>query len=157
MKVKISFLVLLVAFFVALSSIVAWGTEPEPDIVKTEDQAILFLCYWELNENMPVMQHVGIAKMLTEAGLFPPEGVEIIRFDKTPDNWGVTLFKANSAQAANSLITLWRVSAPGFFKMVKMSPAVPVKESAANAAKLYQSVKEAEAKMKEKEKTSPGK
>jgi hypothetical protein len=90
-------------FFVALSGIVAWGTGHKPDLVQTEEQKILFLCYWELNENMPVMQHVGIAKMLTEAGLFPPEGVEIIRFDKTPDNLGVTLFKASSAQLQAAL------------------------------------------------------
>ena len=50
------------------------------------------------------------------------------------------------------------ITAPGFFKMIKMSSALLVKESAANAAKLYQSVKEVEAKMQEEEeKTSPSK
>ena len=47
---------------------------------------MLFLSYWELKENMPVMQHVQKAKILKDAGLFSPEGVEIIRFDKTQDN-----------------------------------------------------------------------
>lgn len=109
---------------------------------------MLFLSYWELKENMPAIQHVHKAKILKDAGLFSPEGVEIIRFDKTPDNWGIKLFRAVSAEAAHSLIALWRVTAPGFFKKIKMLPALPVKDAAASAAKLYQSVKEAEITMK---------
>ena len=68
---------------------------------------------------MPAMQHVHKAKILKDAGLFSPEGVEIIRFDKTSDNWGVTLFKAVIAEAAHSLIALWRVTEPGFSKRLK--------------------------------------
>ena len=99
---------------------------------------------------MPAMQHVQIAKKLMDAGLFPPQGVEILRMDKTPGGWGVTVFKADSAKAANDMVGIWRISAPGFFKKVKLSPAMPVKEASASAAELYQSVQEAEARMKEK-------
>jgi hypothetical protein len=35
---------------------------------------------------MPAIQHVHKAKILKDAGLFSPEGVDIIRFDKTQDN-----------------------------------------------------------------------
>jgi hypothetical protein len=154
MKGKISLSVLVVAFVVALYGTVAWGVEQKTEAVQVKNQKMLFLCYWELNENMPAMQHVGIAKMLTEAGLFPTAGVEIIRFDKTPGNWGVTVFKAESAEAAANLISIWRVAAPGFFKKVKMSTAMPVKDAAASAAKLYQSIKETEAKMAEQKKTA---
>ena len=147
MKERISLSLIIVTLVVALYGTLAWGAEHKAEAVQAESQKMLFICYWELNENLPTMQHVMVAKMLTEAGLFPPAGVEIIRFDKA-SGWGVTVFKAESAEAATSLITLWRVAVPGFFKKVKMSPAVPVKEAAANAAKLYQSVKEAEAKMK---------
>ena len=117
MNARFSLSVLVVALVVALYGTVAWGAEQQTEAVQPEDQKMLFLCYWELNENMPSMQHVGIAKMLTESGLFPPPGVEIIRWDKTPGNWGVTVFKADSAEAAANLIGLWRVAAPGFFML----------------------------------------
>jgi hypothetical protein len=86
--------------------------------------------------------------MLLETGLFPPQNTELIRFDMTPDYWGVTLFKAESAEAAFSAIELWRVAGTGIFKKVKVSPAMSVKDASALGAKLYQTVKEAEAKMK---------
>lgn len=154
MKGRISLSVLVVALIVALYGTLAWGAEQKAEAVEVEAQKMLFLCYWEISENMPTMQHIGVAKLLTEAGLFPPPGVEMIRFDKTPGNWGVTVFKADSVEAAASLIGLWRMAAPGFFKKVKMSPAMPVKESAGLGAKLYKSIKEAEAKMAEQKKAA---
>jgi hypothetical protein len=154
MKGRISLSVLVVALVVALYGTLSWGAEQKAEAVEVEAQKMLFLCYWEISENMPTMQHIGVAKMLTEAGLFPPPGVEMIRFDKTPGNWGVTVFKADSVEAAASLIGLWRMAAPGFFKKVKMSPAMPVKESAGLGVKLYKSIKEAEAKMAEQKKAA---
>lgn len=88
MKKRISLSVLFVTLVVALYGTFAWGAEQQKEAAPTEDQKMLFLCYWELSENMPAMQYVGIAKMLTESGLFPPPGVKIIRWDKTPGNWG---------------------------------------------------------------------
>jgi hypothetical protein len=111
-----------------------------------EDQKMLFLCYWELNENMPVTDHLKLGKMLLDSGLFPPPGTELIRFDMTPDYWGITVFKAESAEAAFSAIELWRVGGTGVFKKVKVSPAMSVMEASALGARLYQAVKEAEAK-----------
>jgi hypothetical protein len=110
---------------------------------------MLFLCYWELNENIAVIDHLKVGKILNEAGLFPPPGIEILRFDITPDYWGVTLFNAESAEAAFTIIDLWRTGGAGFFKTVKMSPALTVPDASALGAKIYQSVKEAEAKMQE--------
>ncbi len=40
---------------------------------------MLFLSYWELNENMPVAERMGIARKLTSSGPFPPKGVKILR------------------------------------------------------------------------------
>jgi len=155
MKGRISISLFIIVLVVALYGTFAWGTEQKTEVVQTEDQKMLFLCYWELNRNLPTMTHVKIANMLTEAGLFPPEGVELIRFDKTASGWGVTVFKADSAEAASSLIALWSVAVPGFFQKVKLSPAMPVKDAAANAARLYKSVKQAEAQMKQKEMAAP--
>lgn len=154
MKKRMCVSVIVVAMVVALYGTFAWGAEQKAAAEQAEAQKMLFLCYWELNENMPSIQHMGVAKMLTEAGLFPPPGVEMIRFDKTPGNWGVTVFKAESVEAATSLIGMWRVAAPGFFKKVKMSPAMPVKESVGLGVKLYKSIKEAEAMMEQQKKTA---
>jgi len=150
MNVRFFLSVIIAAALAILIGNISWGVEQKEATVQAEDQKMLFLCYWELNENMPAMQHVQIAKKLTETGLFPPPGVEIIRMDKTPGGWGVTVFKADSAKAANDMISIWRISAPGFFKKVELSPAMPVMEASASAAALYQSIQEAEAKMKEK-------
>lgn len=113
-----------------------------------EDKKMLFLCYWELNENMSVLDHLKIGKMLTESGLFPPDDVELIRFDMTPDYWGVTIFKAESAEAAFKLVEVWRMAGTGIFKKMNVSPALTVMDAKALAGKLYQTVKEAEAQIK---------
>ena len=109
---------------------------------------MLFLCYWELNENVAVIDHLKVGKMLNEAGLFPPPGIEILGFHITPDYWGVTLFKAESAEAAFANMALWRTAGTGFFKSVKISPALTVPDASALGAKIFQSVQEAAAKMK---------
>ena len=113
-----------------------------------EDKKMLFLCYWELNENIAVIDHLKVGKMLTESGLFPPEDVELIRFDMTPDYWGVTIFKADSAEAAFNIVEVWRIAGTGLFKKMNLSPALPVMDAKALAGKLYQTVQEAAAKMK---------
>ena len=142
--------IIVIALVVFLQGGQSFGTNSQN--TEAENNNMLFLCYWELNENIPTMQHVQVAKQLTESGLFPPPGVELIRMDKTASGWGVTTFKAESAEAATNLITLWRLAVPGFFKKVKLSPAMPVPEAAANAAKLFQSMKKAEADMKAQQK-----
>ena len=152
---KISLFVLIVTMVAAHYGTFARAAEQKTEALPAADQKMLFLCYWELNENMDSMHHIMIAMLLTESGLFPPPGVEIIRWDKTPGNWGVTVFKAESVEAAASLVGMWRLAAPGFFKKVKMSPAMPIPDSAAQGARLYKSIKEAEAKMMEKAKTVP--
>lgn len=122
-----------------------------------EDKKMLFPCYWELNENMPVIDHLKLGKTLLESGLFPSPGIELIRFDMTPDYWGITLFKAESVEAAFTCVDLWRVAGTGVFKKIKIAPAMPVKDASALGAKLYHTVKEAEAQMKQKEMAAPSK
>ena len=89
---------------------------------------MLFLIYWELNENVSVAERVGAGQKLMSAGLFPPEGVNIIRWDTTPDGWGITLLEADSEAAVSRALNLWRMAAPGIFKCTKTSTARPVQE-----------------------------
>ncbi len=87
---------------------------------------MLFLSYWELNENMPETQRVEIANKLTASGLFPPKGVKVLRWDETPDGWGILLVEADSALEVTQALAVWRMAGTGFFKMTKTAPAFPL-------------------------------
>ncbi len=89
---------------------------------------MLFITYWELNELMPQMERQQVAQKLMASGLFPPAGVNIIRWDSTPDAWGVLIAEADSAADINRAITMWRTAGNGFFKFTKTSPILPVQE-----------------------------
>ena len=90
---------------------------------------MLFITYWELNEDIPVADTLQAAQKLTSAGLFPVQGVQILRWDITPDRWGVSIIEADSAQAVSDGLTIWRAAVPGMFKSTKTSPAIPIQES----------------------------
>lgn len=89
---------------------------------------MLFLTYWELSENMSIEERVAAAQKLMSAGLFPQEGVNIIRWDITPDGWGVTLFEADNEAAVSRTMNMWRMAATGIFKCTKTSTVRPVQE-----------------------------
>lgn len=93
---------------------------------------MLFLSYWELNENMPDAERMGIARKLTSSGLFPPEGVTVVRWDETPDGWGMLLFEADTPLAATIALGVWRMAGAGFFKTTKTAPAYPVDAESLN-------------------------
>ena len=66
----------------------------------------------------------------------------------TPNYWGITVFNAESAEAAFTCINIWRTAGTGVFKKINVSPALTVMDASALGAKLHQTVKEAETKMK---------
>jgi Protein of unknown function (DUF3303) len=89
---------------------------------------MLYVLYWELNENMPVEERLKIAQKLTSSGLFPPKGVKVIRWDMTPDLWGISIIEADNSWDVFSTVSMWRSASPGFFRMTKLAPAMPVQE-----------------------------
>lgn len=99
---------------------------------------MLFVTYWELNESMPVRERVEIARRLTEDGHFPPDDVEVLRWDATPDDWGILVLEAASAEAVQNALALWRASGAGFFSTTRTAPAVPVREAVGNTAALLE-------------------
>jgi hypothetical protein len=99
---------------------------------------MLFITYWELNENVALQDTLQAANKLTSSGLFPPQNVQILRWDITPDNWGILLVESDSAQAVSDALGMWRAAVPGFFKVTKTSPAVTVQEAIPATAKLLQ-------------------
>lgn len=97
-----------------------------------------FLIYWELNEEMSVETRQGVARKLTEEGHFPPEGVEVVRWDATPDGWGVLVVESESAEALQQALGLWRAAGRGFFQITKTAPAVSVEDAMANTQELLE-------------------
>jgi hypothetical protein len=89
---------------------------------------MLYAMHWEVNENMPEKERLQVAQKLTSSGMFPPKGVNVIRWDVTPDLWGISIMDAESARDVFAAVDMWRASMPGFFKMTKLSPAMPVQE-----------------------------
>jgi len=90
---------------------------------------MLFLTYWELNEQIPYDERMRIAKRMTESGVFPPKDVKIIRWDSTPDGWGITLCEAKNVEDITRAINLWRAAAPAFFKFTRTAPAAPARDA----------------------------
>ena len=90
---------------------------------------MLFLIYWELNEQVSVKQRIAALNKLQTAELFPPQDVEIIRFDITPGQWGSTVMEAKSSGAIMRHLGAWRVACPGLFVTTKVSPAMTVADS----------------------------
>ena len=101
---------------------------------------MLFLNHWELNENMSEQERLQIVAKLNSLGLFPPKGVTIIRFDCTPDAWGILLFEADSAAAAIQMLDVWRLAGAGFFKATKTAPAMPIPEAVALSTSIVEAL-----------------
>jgi hypothetical protein len=110
---------------------------------RKEDVSMLFLSYWELNEAMSVEERLQVAQKLTATGLFPPEGVNIIRWDVTPDGWGVTLMEADHAADIDRAFTMWRAAGVGFFKSTKTAPAQPIQEAMPRIGELLKTLSSA--------------
>lgn len=87
---------------------------------------MLFLSYWELNENMSDIERTAIANKLMTSGLFPPKGVNVLRWDETPDGWGILLMEADSPMDVTQALAVWRMAGAGFFKLTKTAPAFPI-------------------------------
>ena len=97
---------------------------------------MLFITYWELNEGMSLAERLQVGQKLMSSGLFPPPGVNIIRWDSTPDGWGVLIAETDSVAALNDAISMWRAVGTGFFKMTKTAPAQPVQEALPQSGEL---------------------
>lgn len=91
---------------------------------------MLFLTHWKLNEGLSSQKTNEIARELTEEGFFPPEDVEVIRWDGTPDGWGIVLWEADSYEAIHNGLNMWRAAAgeTAFFEKTETAPAAPVEE-----------------------------
>lgn len=101
---------------------------------------MLFLTYWKLNENMSTEQRNEIAMTLTQEQTFPPEDVELVRWDGTPDGWGIALMEADDFAAVNNALNMWRTAAgdTAFFEETRTAPAAPTEDIIAQQAAMLE-------------------
>lgn len=78
------------------------------------------------------------ASKLVNSGLFPPANVKVLRWDMTPDWWGILLMEAEDPADVARALDIWRVAYDGFFKVTKTCPAMPIAESMPYMAKLLE-------------------
>ena len=102
---------------------------------------MLFLCYLEVNDNKSPQEMEPYMQKALQAGILEPEGIKIIRFDGTPDNWGVITMEADSAMAVERFITTLRAAFPGYFKNFKTSSALSVDEATQLEAEILKTVR----------------
>ena len=99
---------------------------------------MLFMTYFELSQDVPLTAGLAGAQKIMAAGLFPAPDVTIIRWDISPDSWGVLLAEAESVAAIEGAINVWRAAIPGFFRVTRTAPAAPVQENIGRTAELLQ-------------------
>jgi hypothetical protein len=88
---------------------------------------MLFISYWELNPDFDPSEMAGIAQELISKKLYPAEGIKQLAFYvSATDYWGIAIEEAESEEAMARNVNMWRISKPGFIKLMKISPATEV-------------------------------
>lgn len=92
---------------------------------------MLFLSYWELNENFGPKDIVEVGAKLMEKGLWPIEGVKILGFYTSADVpiWGITIEEAETVEQVVKGAVVWTNAKPGIFKVLRVSPAMTTEDA----------------------------
>jgi hypothetical protein len=101
---------------------------------------MLFISYWELNENISEKEKLEASQKIE--AMQQSEETNVIRWDITPDLWGITIFEADNITDIMDGFSIYRALVPGFFKTVKVSPAMPAAEAIAHEIELLKSLGE---------------
>ena len=88
---------------------------------------MLFITYWELNDNFDPSELAEIAQKILSKNLFPTEGVKQIGwYVSTSDYWGITIVEADTEEQLVKNTAVWRIAKPGLFKIVKSTSAMEI-------------------------------
>jgi len=92
---------------------------------------MLFVDYWELNENISPKDVVQIAAELMEKNVWPIEGTEVLGFYVTTEVpiWGITILKAENVEQVLKDVAVWLNAKPGFFKVRRVTPVMAAEEA----------------------------
>lgn len=93
-----------------------------------EETRVLFITYYELSNDVEFGEIREAGERLVNEGMWPPEGMEIIRWDGAVDSWGVTIAEADDFETVFRARAMWEALAPGMFEEIKTAPAAPVEE-----------------------------
>lgn len=86
---------------------------------------MLFITYWELNQDFDPSELAEIAQKLMSKKLYPVEGVKQIGFYiSTSDYWGITIEEADNEEQMAKGSNMWRLAKPGYIKVMKTTPAM---------------------------------
>ena len=103
---------------------------------------MLFLTYYELNENLdPTLIGELVQKFMSKK-LFPTEGVKIITWLLTPENWGIVISEDDSEEAMFKDVNMWRIALPGVFKTIKAAVAMEAAKVVPLLLKLSKDIKD---------------
>jgi hypothetical protein len=88
---------------------------------------VLFITYWELNEDFDPSGLADIAQTLISKKLYPTEGIKQLGwYVSTGDYWGITISEADTEEQLVKDTNVWRMTKPGLFKFIKSSPAMEI-------------------------------
>lgn len=89
---------------------------------------MLFVTYYELSNDVAFEEILEAGNRLVEEGRWPPDGMEVLRWDGTVNNWGITVAEADDFETAYRAQAMWEALVPGMFEEIKTVPAAPVEE-----------------------------
>jgi len=99
---------------------------------------MLMITYYEISNDVTTREVIEAGQVLMDEGLWPPEGMDIIRWDTTVDNWGVSIAEVDDYETINRAILMWESMVPGMFEETRTAPAAPVEESMAISGALFE-------------------
>ena len=103
---------------------------------------MIFIAYWELNNDFDPSELAGVAQTLISKKLWPVEGMkEIAWYVSTSDNWGITIVEAETEEQIVEMTGMWRIAKPGIFKLVKTTPAMEIVKIVPALMKLAKKIK----------------
>jgi len=88
---------------------------------------MLFITYWELNQDFDPADLAEITQLILSKKLYPTEGVKQLGwYVSTGDYWGITIAEADTEEQLVKDMSVWRMAKPGLFKTTKTSPAMEI-------------------------------
>ena len=103
---------------------------------------MFFVTYYELNDNLDPSVIGELAQKFMSKKLFPTEGVKIINWLLTPENWGIVISEDDSEEAMFKDMNMWRIAMPGIFKTIKAAVAMEAAKVVPLLLKLSKEIKD---------------
>ncbi len=84
--------------------------------------------YFELNEDLPAAEKIEAIREQGLADKFPAEGVELLNWGITPDQWGFVIIDADDPEKIHTGLNTWRYFQP-WFEVSKTAPFLSIEDA----------------------------